>query len=271
MYASHSRFSIVARVERFHRTLALAAAAFLLHGCGTFMPQSEESVVAPAEPREPPPPPPSLKPRPSPPRAKPALARPGKYFQNDGPGTVPPEALLSIPEPTPRDEPLAAFANRPYVVFKRAYAPTNERTPWRERGMASWYGRKFHGRLTATGEKYDMYSLTAAHRTLPLPSYVRVTNLANRRSIVVRVNDRGPFLRNRIIDVSYAAAAQLGFAGTGRALVEIEAILAPSRIAVGELREPSQPLVASKGCSLGCGARERVATQQGRVNPRTSS
>jgi rare lipoprotein A len=247
MYSSRSRFSIAARVERLHYTLALASAVLVLHGCGTLTPQSEETVVTPAEPREPPPPPPpSIKPRPSVPRAKPALARNGKYFQDDGPGTVPPEALLSIPEPTPRDEPLAAFANRPYVVFKRAYAPANERTPWRERGMASWYGRKFHGRATATGEKYDMYSLTAAHRTLPLPSYLRVTNLANRRSIVVRVNDRGPFLRNRVIDVSYAAAAKLGFAGTGKALVEIEAILAPSKIAAAESREQSQPVLALK-------------------------
>jgi rare lipoprotein A len=243
MDLSHSRYSIVIRVERFQRTFALAVAILVSHGCGT-MPQSEETVV-PAEPREPLPPPPSVKPRPSV-RPKPAVARLGKYFQDDGPGTLPPEALSSVPEPTPRDEPLAAFANRPYVVFKRAYAPANERKPWRERGMASWYGRKFHGRPTATGEKYDMYSLTAAHRTLPLPSYVRVTNLTNRRSIVVRVNDRGPFLRNRVIDVSYAAAAKLGFAGTGKALVEIEAILAPSGIAANESREQSRPLLALK-------------------------
>jgi rare lipoprotein A len=249
MAPNQNRSSIVPCTERFHRSLAFALIALILHGCGTLMPQSEETIVAPVEPLDPPPPPapqPSVKPRSSAAPKKPLLARPGKYFQNDGPGTLPPEALLSVPEPTPRDEPLAAFANRPYVVLKRAYAPAHERKPWRERGVASWYGRKFHGRRTATGERYDMYALTAAHRTLPLPSYVRVTNLVNRQSIVVRVNDRGPFLRNRILDVSYAAAAKLGFAGKGSTLVEIEAILAPSGIAAATPRESSQSLLALK-------------------------
>src|SRR5690606_39096771 len=99
------------------------------------------------------------------------------------------------------------------------------RTPYRERGIASWYGRKFHGNATASGERYDMYAMTAAHRTLPLPSYVRVTNLSNQRSVVVRVNDRGPFVKNRLIDLSWTAAKKLGFIDRGHTNVLVELVL----------------------------------------------
>src|SRR5262249_30746390 len=104
---------------------------------------------------------------------------------------------------------------------------------YRARGVASWYGRAFHGKRTASGERYDMYAMTAAHTILPIPSYARVTNLANGRSIVVRINDRGPFHSGRIIDLSYAAAYKLGYVGAGSAKVEVEAILPGKRAAGG--------------------------------------
>jgi rare lipoprotein A len=149
----------------------------------------------------------------------------GGYYKADGPGDNPPANLDAIPDAVPRAEPLHRFANRPYTVLGRAYVPATTLRTYRERGVASWYGRKFHGQKTSTGEAYDMYAMTAAHPTLPLPSYARVTNLANGRSVVVRVNDRGPFLHDRLIDLSYAAAYRLGIAQRGSGEVEVEAIL----------------------------------------------
>ena len=173
---------------------------------------------------------PSPGPRPGAPGARsdtgerPPVARGGGYYQDDGPGEHPPADLMSIPDAVPRPEPLLARANRPYVVFERQYQPMVELSPFRQRGVASWYGRKFHGRRTSSGEVYDMYAMTAAHPTLPIPSYARVTHLASGRSVVVRVNDRGPFLHDRVIDLSYTAAARLGYAGAGSAQVEVELI-----------------------------------------------
>ena len=155
---------------------------------------------------------------------RPPVARGGGYYQDDGPGEHPPADLMSIPDAVPRPEPLLARANRPYVVFERQYQPMVVLSPFRQRGVASWYGRKFHGRRTSSGEVYDMYAMTAAHPTLPIPSYARVTHLASGRSVVVRVNDRGPFLHDRVIDLSYTAAARLGYAGAGSAQVEVELI-----------------------------------------------
>jgi rare lipoprotein A len=125
----------------------------------------------------------------------------------------------------PRVEPLHRFANRPYTVFGREYVPATSLRPYKERGIASWYGRKFHGEKTSNGETYDMYAMTAAHPTLPLPSYARVTNVVTGKSVVVRVNDRGPFLHDRVIDLSYAAATKLGIAQKGSGEVEVEAII----------------------------------------------
>ena len=125
----------------------------------------------------------------------------------------------------PRIEPLHRYANRPYRVFGKDYRPLASLQPFRQRGMASWYGKRFHGKPTSSGEKYDMYKMTAAHPTLPIPSYARVTNLANGRSVVVRVNDRGPFHAGRVIDLSYVAAHRLGYIGAGSAQVEVEAIV----------------------------------------------
>jgi rare lipoprotein A len=148
-----------------------------------------------------------------------------KYYKDDGPGENVPANLDSIPDAVPRPEPLNRFTARPYTVLGRDYVPATELKPYKERGVASWYGRKFHGQKTATGETYDMYAMTAAHPTLPLPSYVRVTGVASGRSVVVRVNDRGPFLHDRIIDLSYAAAHRIGIAQRGSGEVLVEAIL----------------------------------------------
>jgi rare lipoprotein A len=148
-----------------------------------------------------------------------------KYYKDDGPGDAPPPNLDQIPDASPRLEPLHRFANRPYSVLGQDYVPATAPRSYRERGVASWYGRKFHGQKTAIGETYDMYAMTAAHPTLPLPSYARVTNLATGKSVVVRVNDRGPFLHGRIIDLSYAAAYKVGIAGKGSGEVEVEAII----------------------------------------------
>ena len=131
----------------------------------------------------------------------------------------------SIADAVPRIEPQSRYGNPDsYEVFGKRYHVMQESSGYRERGIASWYGTKFHGRYTSSREPYDMYAMTAAHTSLPLPTYVRVNNLQNGRSIVVRVNDRGPFHNNRIIDLSYAAATKLGILGTGTGLVEVVAI-----------------------------------------------
>jgi rare lipoprotein A len=128
----------------------------------------------------------------------------------DGPDPHPPPNLHHVPDPTPRIEPIRSGGpNKPYEVFGIGYVPITVDQPFTERGLASWYGRKFHGRPTASGETYNMYAMTAAHPTLPIPSYVRVRNPANGREVIVRVNDRGPFHRGRVIDLSYTAALKL--------------------------------------------------------------
>jgi rare lipoprotein A len=149
-------------------------------------------------------------------------ARRGAYYLDDGPGNGPMPDLDAIPDATPRREPLHPRANRPYVVFERSYTPMTALAPYRERGVGSWYGRRYHGQKTSSGEVYDMYAMTAAHPTLPIPSYVRVTRPETGRSVVVRINDRGPFLHGRLIDLSYVAAAKLGYAAAGSAEVEVE-------------------------------------------------
>jgi rare lipoprotein A len=148
----------------------------------------------------------------------------GRYYLDDGPGERSIAELEKLPDAVPRSEPLHPRANRPYVVFGRQYLPMTQLEPMRERGIATWYGRRYHDRPTAIGERYDMYGMTAAHPRLPLPSFARVTNLRNGRTITVRVNDRGPFLHGRVIDLSYAAAAKLGFANIGSTEVEVELI-----------------------------------------------
>ena len=158
----------------------------------------------------------------------PPKAPPGKpvYYSDDGPPEKVPDDIAAIPDAVPRDEPYHRYANRPYVVFGRSYLPVVNDDPAKERGLASWYGRMFHGRKTASGEIYDMFAMTAAHKTLPIPSFARVTSLKSGQSIVVRVNDRGPFHEGRVIDLSYAAAVKLGIAGPGSGPVEVERVFA---------------------------------------------
>lgn len=145
------------------------------------------------------------------------------FEESDGPGEH--RDVSQVPDAVPRAEPLSRGGNpSSYVVFGKRYYPMKQNRGFKQRGIASWYGRKFHGRKTSNGETYDMYAMTAAHKRLPLPSFVEVTNLENGRRVVARVNDRGPFHENRVIDLSYAAASRIGMLGKGTALVEVRAI-----------------------------------------------
>ena len=147
----------------------------------------------------------------------------------------------------PRPEPRSPFGNGPiYEVLGKHYTVMDSNAGYQERGVASWYGKKFHGRPTASREPYNMYAMTAAHRTLPLPTYVSVRNLRNNKSIIVRVNDRGPFVQNRIIDLSYAAAIKLDMIRSGTSLVEITAITFDG---AGGDRPANQPVVTSPAVS----------------------
>ncbi len=150
---------------------------------------------------------------------------PGGYFEDDGPQRGANVDVSRIHNAVPKWEPVDPANERPYTVMGHTYYPMKSARGYREIGIASWYGRKFHGQKTSLGDRYDMYAMTAAHKTLPLPSYVRVTNLTNHRSVIVRVNDRGPFLHNRLIDLSYAAAMKLGIVGHGTGEVEVTALV----------------------------------------------
>lgn len=156
--------------------------------------------------------------------AEPVQAGSGGYLAGDGPGADAPANLDAIPDAVPKAEPLHRYANREYTALGKTYKPLTVTGAYKEIGIASWYGKKFHGQRTSIGETYDMYGMTAAHTTLPIPSYARVTNIATRKSVIVRVNDRGPFLHDRIIDLSYTAAHKLGIIDSGSAEVEVESI-----------------------------------------------
>jgi rare lipoprotein A len=161
--------------------------------------------------------------------SRPASSKPGGYYLDDGPGANPPANLDSVPEPRPRVEPINKYTSRPYTVLGRTYTPYAQLTPYKARGTASWYGKRYHGQKTSSGEVYDMFAMSAAHTILPLPSYARVTNVANGKSVVVRVNDRGPFHQDRLIDLSYVAAQRIGIIGEGSGTVEVEAIIPGSQ------------------------------------------
>ncbi|MGB8337477.1 MAG: septal ring lytic transglycosylase RlpA family protein [Burkholderiales bacterium] len=149
---------------------------------------------------------------------------PGGYYQGDGPDANPPPNLEATPDPVPVAEPLNKFANEPYVALGQTFVPDKSGKQYAAAGIASWYGKQFHGRKTASGEIYDMYAMSAAHPTLPIPSYARVTNRKNNKSVIVRVNDRGPFHANRVIDLSYTAALKLGYVQQGSTEVIVESI-----------------------------------------------
>ncbi|MAX92832.1 MAG: septal ring lytic transglycosylase RlpA family lipoprotein [Pseudomonas sp.] len=183
------------------RLLAVAAFAVLVVGCS--------SAPAPSSPA---------------PAKSAGISGPGDYSRPHKDGAPWWDVdVSSIPDatPTPHNGP---FKANPYTVLGKTYYPIGDGRNYRETGTASWYGTKFHGQPTANGEKYDLYGMSAAHKTLPLPSYVRVTNLDNGKAVVLRVNDRGPFYSDRIIDLSFAAAKKLGYAETGTARVKVEGI-----------------------------------------------
>jgi rare lipoprotein A len=230
------------------RLLLLFVIASVLAGCSSAPPRTEQAG------------------QPVPVPERQALPSKGGYYKDDGPGEKPPPNLASIPDAVPRTESLHRYANRPYQVFGKDYVPASSHQPYRERGTASWYGKKFHGQKTSSGEVYDMYAMSAAHKTLPIPSYARVTNVANGKSVVVRINDRGPFHSDRIIDLSYAAAYKLGYIGAGSALVEVESI-APGQTATAPAEESRSP-VEAKNTYIQVGAfssRDNAEDFRGRV------
>jgi rare lipoprotein A len=170
----------------------------------------------------------------------------GAFYKDDGPMADFPANMDQVLEPTPRWEPLHKWANRPYTVLGLSFTPQDQIGQAKEQGIASWYGRKFHGQKTSIGETYDMFQMTAAHPTLPIPSYARVTNVKNGRSVVVRVNDRGPFHKGRVMDLSFLAACRLGYANNGSAEVIVESLVpsdAPSPfVASAAGKRPTTPV-----------------------------
>jgi rare lipoprotein A len=148
----------------------------------------------------------------------------GGYYLDDGPGDNPPPNIDAIPNATLTSEQPNERANRPYSALGQQYTPMTSYIPYKKQGIASWYGKRYNGKKTSTGEIYDMYAMSAAHTTLPIPSFAKVTNPANGRSVIVRINDRGPFKHDRLIDLSYAAAYQLRLIKDGSGLVEVETI-----------------------------------------------
>ena len=158
--------------------------------------------------------------------------RPGgpDIIQDSGPGHE--VDISQIGDAIPQDEPISRYGNpESYVVFGERYHLLDRRTDYKQRGIASWYGTKFHGRRTSSGEPYDMYAMTAAHKTLPIPTYARVTNLDNAKSIIVKINDRGPFVEGRLIDLSYVAARKLDITAKGTGRVEIQTIVPGTPVA----------------------------------------
>lgn len=213
------------RWQVFAQHCAIACAALSLAACGTTSgPKSTDTRASDSRP----------------------TVRGGGYYLDDGPGNDAPANLDSIPDAVPRAEPLHRGTSRPYKVMGRSYTPMTELAPYRSRGIATWYGRRYHGQRTSSGEVYDMYAMTAAHTTLPIPSYARVTNVTNGRSVVVRINDRGPFIGDRLIDLSYVAAHKLDLLRSGSGLVEVETILATgASSAAARSRTTPNPVIAA--------------------------
>ena len=156
---------------------------------------------------------------------KPYPRKGGGFYKDDGLPAQIPENIDQIPNATPRLEPLRNAANKPYTVLGMSFTPMTTLQPFQQQGIGSWYGTKFNGLKTSNGDTYDMFAMTAAHPTLPLPCYVRVTNTQNNRSVIVRVNDRGPFHNGRIIDLSFTAAYKLGYVDQGSSPVRVELIM----------------------------------------------
>jgi len=176
------------------------------------------------------------------------LKRGGGFYKDDGPAEDIPDGLDDIPDAEPKWEPLHKPATKPYVVLGKEYVPNTSIKSYKARGIASWYGKKFHGKKTSIGEPYDMFAMTAAHTTLALPSYVRVTSVQNGNSVVVRVTDRGPFHAGRVIDLSYTAAYKLGLINGGSGQVEVEAIIPgeATSTSYAQVSPPPRQAVAEK-------------------------
>ncbi|GMV30245.1 MAG: hypothetical protein AMXMBFR59_23700 [Rhodanobacteraceae bacterium] len=222
--------------------LFLLCAAAMLAGCGgrkahrAAPPQDDRPRAAVPQPES----------APGVPETRLSQAERYRQAQDDGPR----EAIdvSRIEEPEPKHEPLSRYGNRsPYSVLGRTYEVLPTARGYVERGISSWYGNKFHGYMTSSFEPYDMYKFTAAHKSLPLPSWARVTNLETGKSVVVRINDRGPFHENRLIDLSYAAAVKIGVWPKGTGLVEVRALVPgevepETRAATTASRTPPRPL-----------------------------
>ena len=220
-------------------TLALT---ILLAACGSVPPAPMQTPTVDGEKR-----PISKSPTPT---KKPTavLKRGGGFYKDDGPAEEIPEGLDDIPDAAPKWEPLHKPATKPYVVLGKEYVPNTAVKPYKARGIASWYGKKFHGQKTSIGEPYDMFAMTAAHPTLALPSYVRVTNVQSGKTVVVRVIDRGPFHADRVIDLSYTAAYKLGLVNGGSGQVDVEAIIPgeASSTSYAQLSPPPRPATSDK-------------------------
>lgn len=191
-----------------------------------------------------------------------ATVKSGAYFQNDGPADHIPVNLDLVPNAVPQDEPLIKAANLPYSALGMNFRPDTSDSPYKVKGKASWYGKQFHGRRTTSGERYDMFAMTAAHPTLPIPSYVKVTNLKNGKTVVVRINDRGPFHRGRILDLSFAAAHRLGFVGQGSASVMVERVWPDAGGEHVATASHAVPAVASAPKYLQLGAFNKLASAE---------
>lgn len=222
------------------RLLPFALLSLLFAGCGS-PPRSSTDVTVDGEKL-----PISRSPTPT---RKPnvTLKKGGGFYKDDGPADDIPDGLDDIPDAEPKWEPLHKPATRPYVVLGKQYVPNTTLTPYKASGTASWYGKKFHGQKTSIGEPYDMFAMTAAHPTLALPSYVRVTQLQTGKSVILRVTDRGPFHADRIIDLSYTAAYKLGLINGGSGQVEVEAIMPgePTATTYAQVAPKLQPAAPS--------------------------
>ncbi len=165
----------------------------------------------------------------------------GAYYKDDGPGENPPAGLELTLDAEPKVEPYSSSGNKPYVVFGKTYTPMLDDRPFSQRGTGSWYGKKFHGQKTSSGELYDMYKMTAAHPTLPIPSYARITNISNGKQVIVKINDRGPFHTNRIVDLSYTAALKLDYLGKGSSELLLERLLPADIEKMAENKKNNKP------------------------------
>ncbi|MCL6485959.1 MAG: septal ring lytic transglycosylase RlpA family protein, partial [Janthinobacterium lividum] len=174
----------------------------------------------------------------------------GGYYKDDGPGDNPPANLRDVPDAEVRNEPYSTRSNRPYVVFGKTYTPITDNEPFTQKGTGTWYGKKFHGQRTSSGEIYDMYKMTAAHPILPIPSYARVTSIDSGEQVIVRINDRGPFHATRAIDVSYTAALKLGFLGKGSHQVVVERLLPADIDAMLAARAAPKPVPSVVAISI---------------------